>query len=83
MPLTSPDTLPRYPIRQNNIAHFIRMARAKGARVRITIDAEARRDEGRLIIETVQVSGLKGCGPHPMGVLSAVERLSAALAEAA
>lgn len=54
---------------------LIEKARAAGATVNVTHDAAAKSEEGRDIIETVQVIGLRGCGPHPMSPISAAERL--------
>lgn len=54
---------------------LIEKARARGAVVTVTLDPVAKRDEGRDVIDTVQVSGLKGCGPFPMTALGAAERL--------
>ena len=65
--------------RQNGIRELIARAEALGAHIVTTSDEEARRLEGRDLIASVQVFGLPGLGPHPMPVLSAVERLSAAL----
>lgn len=57
---------------------LIARARAAGATVTVTYDLAAKLDEGRDIIETVQVVGL-GIGPHPMSALGAAERLREAL----
>lgn len=54
---------------------LISKARAKGAIVKVTFDAEADLNEGRQIIDTVQVAGLMGCGPSPMPAIAAAERL--------
>lgn len=64
----------------NTIANLIAKARATGATVLVTYDASMKAAEGRDIIETVQVIGLKGCGPFPMCELAATERLSEVLA---
>ena len=64
----------------NTIANLITKARSAGATVLVTYDASMKIAEGRDIIETVQVLGLRGCGPFPMGELSAVERLNEVLA---
>ena len=50
-------------------------ARKAGATVVFTMDFATFRDEGREVIESVQVEGLEGCGPHPMGPVAAAERL--------
>lgn len=59
----------------HELNELIAKARERGAVVTVTIDPVAKRDEGRDIIDTVQVSGLKGCGPFPMTALGAAERL--------
>lgn len=46
-----------------------------GASVRVTYDQIAWLAEGRKIIDTVQVHGVKGIGPHPMPAIHAAERL--------
>ena len=54
---------------------LIEKAEAKGATVTVTFDEEIMETEGREIYETIQVSGLKGCGPFPMSPIAAAERL--------
>lgn len=63
-----------------NLTDLIGKARENGATVLVTYDQDARISEGREIIETVAVIGLRGCGPFPMPALSATERLSELLA---
>jgi hypothetical protein len=46
-----------------------------GANVLVTYDHAARISEGRKIIATVQVQGVKGIGPYPMPAIRAAERL--------
>ncbi len=48
---------------------------ARGARVTITTDRAG-------YIDTVQVSGARGIGPHPMGLIGAAERMREFLAKA-
>jgi hypothetical protein len=47
---------------------LLRRARAKGARIRVTRDAEGG-------LDTFQVTGLKGVGPYPMGPIGFAERM--------
>ena len=54
---------------------LIERAAQLGARVRVEYCPLAMINEGRLIPDTIQFSGLKGCGPHPMPALAAAERL--------
>ncbi len=54
---------------------LIAWARNKGAKVTVKWDAKALRDEGRHIHESIQVSGLKGVGPHPMSPIYFAEKL--------
>jgi len=61
------------------IRALIDKAAQAGARVRVEFDSEAMINEGRLIIDTVQVSGLAGVGPNPMPAVSAAERLRATI----
>ena len=65
---------------QKEIRNLIARAEAKGAVVTVQIDEAALESEGREIIKTVHVLGLKGVGPHPMSLISAAERLREALA---
>jgi hypothetical protein len=51
------------------------MAIRAGAVLRITHDERALREEGSTIIETVQVVGIPGIGPHPMSSIFAAEML--------
>lgn len=68
-------------IDQQQIKAIIRKARQHGATVTVTYDEDARREEGREIIESVAVANLPGVGPHPMGPIGAYEAISAALAK--
>lgn len=53
-----------------------------GAVLHVKMDEEARRTEGREIIETVAVlKGVSGIGPHPMSAIFAAERLREAKAK--
>lgn len=54
---------------------LIQKAEAMGATVSVGYDMDALINEGRSMINAVQVSGLKGCGPFPMQAITAAERL--------
>ena len=54
---------------------LISQARYFGATVVVTYDADAMREEGRQVYETIQVSGMVGVGPFPMSALGAAETL--------
>lgn len=62
----------------NELNVLIAKARDNGATVLVSYDLEAEL-EGRQIIQTVQVVGIKGCGPFPMPAITAAERLRVAL----
>lgn len=57
------------------LAKLISKAESMGATVQVEYDLDTLIDEGRSIINEVQVSGLKGCGPFPMSAIAAAERL--------
>lgn len=59
----------------NELSELIKAARIAGATVLITYDDNSMIFEGREIIDTVQVIGIKGCGPFPMPAIAACERL--------
>lgn len=63
-----------------NLNDLIGKAREAGATVLVTYDHGAWINEGREIVETVAVVGLRGCGPFPMPAISAAERLGELLA---
>lgn len=54
---------------------LISKAEAMGATVHVEYDMDALIDEDRSIINEVQVSDLKGCGPFLMSPIAAAERL--------
>jgi len=54
---------------------LIEMAEMRGASVVATLDEQAMINEGREIFDTIQISGLKGCGPYPMSPIAAAEKL--------
>lgn len=58
---------------------LIAKAEARGATITVTKCAWAEL-EGRDVIESVQVAGLRGVGPFPMGAVAAAERLRQVLA---
>lgn len=64
----------------HNLSELILKARRAGVTVMVTYDETAALIEGREIIESVSVIGLKGCGPFPMPALAASERMSELLA---
>lgn len=52
------------------------LAKRSGAQLTITHDERALKEEGRMIIDTVQiVSGVPGIGPYPMSAIFATEAL--------
>lgn len=57
------------------IRSLIDRAVQRGASVTYSYDQELLAREGRTIIDTVQVLGLAGVGPHPMPVVTAAEVL--------
>jgi hypothetical protein len=65
------------------LLELIERLRATGADVTVTMDAEAKASEGRELVATVQVAGVRGIGPAPMAPIAAAEAISAALASIA
>ena len=65
---------------ESELQALIAAARFMGYTVELTYDEEARSKEGRDIIETVQVSGLKGFGPGAMSALYFVEKMRGIMA---
>jgi hypothetical protein len=66
----------------DDLAALCALAKNAGANIMVVHDAAAFRTEGRTIIESVTVhSGIPGIGPHPMGPISAAERLREAMAK--
>jgi hypothetical protein len=59
----------------NEIAQLIRKVEAMGATVTTELDMDALVGEGRAVISAVQITGLKGCGPFPMSIVAAAERM--------
>lgn len=60
---------------ESEINDLVARVRATGATVEVTHDRELYQREGRWVTQFVQVKGLRGCGPHPMSVLTAAEVL--------
>lgn len=58
---------------------LIEQLREHGASVALTYDEELRASEGREVIATVTVSGVRGIGPEPMSPISAAERMREAI----
>jgi hypothetical protein len=58
---------------------LIQKARELGAIVGVTYDVAAWKEEGRVIHESIQVLGLDGIGPFPMGPITAAELLRPAV----
>jgi len=65
---------------ESEINDLVARVRATGATVEVTHDRELYQREGRWVTQFVQVKGLRGCGPHPMSVLTAAEVLRECLA---
>lgn len=62
-------------ISSSELQHLITLAEKAGAKVTVTHDNAAAQSEGRQLIQSVLVTGLPGCGPHPMPPIAAGERL--------
>jgi len=63
-------------IGNDQLLAMIEAARNDGITILVTMDEDAKIFEGRDLIETVQILGLKGCGPLPMPCITAAERLA-------
>ena len=61
------------------LIELIRKIKVIGGNVTVTYDNEALQNEGRQIIDTVQISGVKGIGPYPMSAIGAAESMRRAL----
>lgn len=69
-------------VSNDDLAALCVLAKNAGADILIAHDADALREEGRTIIESVTVlSGIPGIGPHPMGAIAAAELLREAKAK--
>lgn len=66
-------------IGNDELLALIEQLREHGATVSVTYDEALRASEGREVIETVTVSGVRGIGPEPMSPISAAERIREAL----
>jgi hypothetical protein len=64
------------------LLNLIEGLRLRGAEITVTMDEEAKA-EGRELVATVTVSGVRGIGPYPMAPIAAAEAMRAALASIA
>lgn len=62
-------------ISQDELNTMVKQVRAKGAIVNVAIDRTIKRVEGRDIISSLQVIGLKGFGHYPVGPIAFAERV--------
>lgn len=62
-------------VSQEEILAMIKRAREKGAIVNVAYDSAAKKLAGRDIVSSVQVIGLKGFGPYPVGPIAFAERM--------
>ena len=62
-------------VSQDEILAMIKRAREKGAIVNVAYDSTAKKLEGRDIVSSIQVIGLKGFGPYPVGPVAFAERM--------
>ena len=62
-------------VSQEEIRSLIKKARANGAIVNVAYDSTAKKLEGRDIVSSVQVIGLKGFGHYPVGPIAFAERM--------
>lgn len=62
-------------VSQEEIRDLIAKAKAKGAIVNVSFDRLAKKVEGRDIVSSIQVIGLKGFGHHPVGPIAFAERM--------
>lgn len=65
---------------EKELRQLIQDIRDRGAIVTVTLDEAARLQEGRELIDSVQIEGVKGIGPHPMSPVAAAEAMREALA---
>lgn len=64
-------------VSQEELCTLIKRAREKGAIVNVAYDRLAKKMEGREIVSSLQVIGLDGFGPYPMGPIAFAERMRA------
>lgn len=62
-------------VSQEEIRSLIKKARANGAIVNVAYDSAAKKLEGRDIVSSVQVIGLRGFGPYPVEPIAFAERM--------
>ena len=62
-------------VSQEEIRDLIAKAKANGAIVNVGFDRMVKRLEGRYIVSSIQVIGLKGFGPYPVGPIAFAERM--------
>ena len=60
---------------QEEIRALIKKARAMGAVVNVSYDRLIKQLEGRDIVSSIQVIGLNGFGPYPVGPIAFTERM--------
>jgi hypothetical protein len=70
-------------VSNSELLNLIEALRIHGAEITVTMDEEARASEGRDLIATVTVAGVRGIGPYPMAPIAAAEAMRAALASIA
>lgn len=67
---------------EQQLRDLVNLALHAGAHLNITHDKRAKAEEGRVLIETIQVvNKFAGFGPHPMGAFYACEKLREAKAK--
>ena len=62
-------------VSQEEIRDLISKAKANGAIVNVGFDRMVKKLEGRDIVSSIQVIGLKGFGPYPVGPIAFAERM--------
>lgn len=62
-------------VSQDEIVTLIKKARDMGAIVNVAYGSTAKKLEGRDIVSSVQVIGLRGFGPYPVGPIAFAERM--------
>lgn len=67
-------------VSNSELRDLVERLRAHGAQVDVTYDAALQASEGRDVIDSVTVAGVRGIGPHPMAPIAAAERIREALA---
>lgn len=67
-------------ISNQEIVDMVKHVRAKGAIVNVAYDSLIKRVEGRDIVSSIQVIGLKGFGHYPVGPIAFAERMRSIIA---